>query len=68
MTALIVLGSLLALLAIACVWESRSGKPAWGSHLREDAPTPGDAARTGKKAVGSSVALGVLMGIDGGDG
>lgn len=69
MTVLLVLGSLLALLAVACVWESRSGKPAWGSHLRDgQAPTPADAARSGKKAVGASVALGVMMGIGGGDG
>lgn len=68
MTLLLVLGSLLTLLAATCLWESRSGKPAWGSHLRGgQPPTPADAARTGKKAVGASVAVGLFMGI-GGDG
>ena len=69
MKVLLVLSSLLALLALACVWESRSGKPAWGSHLRDgQPPTPADAARSGKKAVAASVALGVMMGLGGGDG
>lgn len=33
MTVLIVVGSLLAVLAVACWWEARRGKPAWGSHM-----------------------------------
>ena len=66
---LIVLGSLVALLAIACVWESRSGKPAWGSHLQDGhPPTTADAAKAGKRTVAASAALGLLMGLGGGDG
>ena len=33
MTVLIVIGSLLAVLAVACWWEARRGKPAWGAHM-----------------------------------
>ena len=69
MTVLLVVGALVALLAIACVWESRSGKPAWGAHLRDgQPPTTADAAKAGKRTVAASAALGLLMGLGGGDG
>ena len=69
MTTLLVLGGLLALLALACWWEARSGRPAWGSHLEANqAPTAGAAASAAKKGVASSLALGALHAADGGDG
>ena len=68
-TVLLVVGSLVVLLALACVWESRSGKPAWGSHLLDgQPPTTADAAKAGKRTVAASAALGLLIGLGGGDG
>lgn len=67
MTALLVLGGLLALLAFACWWESRSGRPAWGAHLdHREAPTTAHASRAGKTSVGATLATGALFGVDGG--
>ena len=67
---LTVIGVLLSLLVLACWWESRSGRPAWGTHLRDSgAPGPRSAARTGRKELGGVVlggAIGAEMG--GGDG
>ena len=69
MTALLVLGGLLALLALACWWEARSGRPSWGSHLPpHEAPGTGAAASGAKKGVAGSLALGALHAADGGDG
>ena len=69
MTTLLVLGGLLVLLALACRWESRSGRPAWGEHLRDgEAPTASGAASDAKKGVAASLALGALHSLDGGDG
>ena len=69
MTALLVVGSLLTLLALACWWEARTGRPAWGAHLpASEAPTAGGAASAAKKVVASSLALGVISAADGGDG
>jgi hypothetical protein len=45
MTVVIVIASLLAVLAVACWWEARSGKPAWGAHLGPGGPD--DARRDG---------------------
>lgn len=70
MLVLCVLVVLLALLALACWWESRSGRPAWGAHLRDGRPpSTHRAARTGRTELGAVVlggAVGAEMG--GGDG
>lgn len=69
MTALLVVGGLLTLLAVACWWEARSGRPAWGAHLPpHESPTAGGAAAAAKKGVASSLALGAIHAADGGDG
>ena len=67
MTVLLVLGGLLALLLLACWWESRSGRPAWGAHLDDRrAPTSADASRAGKRGIGTTLATGAFFGVDGG--
>ena len=70
MVVLTVLGSLVVLLVAACWWEARSGRPAWGSHLSADSrPTPGSAARTGRRELGATVVAGGIVGMEaGGDG
>ena len=68
MTVLMVLGTLLSLLAIACVWESRSGRRAWGEHLGSEAPTTAHAASAAKKGA-AAVAASAFIGMEaGGDG
>ncbi len=68
-----IVGGLVALLALACWWEARSGKPAWGAHLngsaarRSQASTTRGAATAAK--VGMAAALAEAVAIDaGGDG
>ena len=68
MTVLAVLGTLLVLLVVACVRESRSGRPAWGAHLRDDGSPTGAAARSARRDVGAVAATAVVLGLDGGDG
>ena len=68
MTVLLVLGGLLALLLVACWWESRSGRPAWGAHLGAEPPTNAGAAKAGKRSVGAALGAAAFFGIDGGDG
>lgn len=70
MTVLYVVGSLLALLAVACWWEARSGKPAWNVHRGGSASTTRDASNAGKKGVlGAGLGSGTAIGMDGnGDG
>ena len=67
MTVLLVIGGLLTLLAVACWWEARSGKPGWGQHLAGgQVPTPRSAATSAKAGVAGTVALGTFLGMDGG--
>lgn len=67
MTVLLVIGGLLAVLAVACWWEARSGKPAWGAHLDTNGPTSRDATRSGKRGIAKSAGAGVAFdGLDGG--
>ena len=68
MTVLLVLLGLVLLLTIACVLESRSGKPAWGQHLPsvEGGPTPDEASKAAKRVITSTAAVGFLIGM--GDG
>ena len=68
MTVLYVVGSLLALLAVACWWEARSGKPAWNVHpgASASAPTTRDASKAAKGGVAATLgAAGLVMGGDG---
>ena len=68
MTTLLVIGSLLALLALACWWEARSGKPAWGEHLGNDGRTTHDASKAAKNGVAATVGTAAVIAVDGGDG
>ena len=69
MVVLSVIGVLVALLVVACWWESRSGRPAWGAHLHQETASPRSAARTGRKELGAVVLGGVLGAeLGGGDG
>ena len=66
MTVLLVVAALLAVLAVACWREARSGRPMWGSHLeRGETLTTAAAAKSAKKGVATTVALGAFMGMDG---
>lgn len=70
MVVLLVVAGLLGLLAAACWGEARTGRPAWGSHLGADSrPTPGSAARTGRRELGATAVAGAVLGMEaGGDG
>lgn len=68
MTALLVIGGLLALLALACFREARSGKPAWCAHLGSETPSASQAAKDAKKGMATTVVLAAFLGVDGGDG
>ena len=70
---LFVVGSLLAVLAVACWWEARSGKPEWGAHLGPGGPATGPTTRDGSTAakaglaatLGTAAAMFVAGGGDG---
>ena len=66
MTVLLVLGGLLVLLVVACWCEARSGKPAWGEHLRTDGPTTRDASKAAKTSLAVTLATATFLGLDGG--
>jgi hypothetical protein len=65
---LLVLLGLGLLLAFACIRESRSGKPAWGTRRApvEHGPTPAEAAKAAKRVIASTAAVGLFIGM--GDG
>jgi len=55
-----------ALLAVACWWEARSGKPAWNVHRAASAPTTRDASTAAKSGLAATLgATGLVMGGDG---
>lgn len=66
MTTLLVIGGLLTLLALACWWEARSGKPAWGQHLGHDGPTTRDGSKAAKTGLAATVGTAAVIGFDGG--
>lgn len=69
MTVLAVVGGLVLLLVLACWWEARTGRAEWGRPRPEVAPpTPADAARTAKRHVAATVAVGAFLGLGAGDG
>lgn len=66
---LLVLLGLGLLLTLACIRESRSGKPAWGTRRApvERGPTPAEAAKAAKRVIVSTAAIGTFIGMsDGG--
>ena len=68
MTVLLVLGSLLLVLVVACFWEARTGRPEWGASTRRREDGAGGAAaaaRSAKVGIASTVTFAAL---DGGDG
>ena len=69
MTVLLVLLGLGLLLTLACIRESRSGRPAWGKRLppAEHGPTPAEAAKAAKRVIMTTAAVGMFIGMsDGG--
>ena len=68
MTVLFVVGGLLALLALWCWWEARSGKPAWGAQVGADGSTTHDASKAAKGSLAATLGTAAVMGADGGDG
>ena len=67
MTVLLVLGGLAVLLALACWWEARTGRPQWGQP-RPDALSPHEAALAAKRSIAATLVVGGMAGMDGGDG
>lgn len=68
MTVLFLVGGLLALLALWCWCEARSGKPACGAHLSPDGLTTHDASKSAKGSLAATLGTAAVMGVDGGDG
>lgn len=68
MVVLSVIGGLLLLLALACLWESRSGRPEWGRRATGEAITPQQAAKQAKAQIAAAATAAVLFDMGGGDG
>ena len=69
MTVLIVVAVLVLVLTVACILESRSGKPAWGQRRApvDTAPTASQAGSSAKRAIATTAAIGLFVGMgDGG--
>lgn len=62
---LLVLLGLVLLLVLACMRESRSGKPEWGTRVTPPAhgPTPAEAAKAAKRVIASTAAIGMFIGM-----
>ena len=70
MVVLSVIGGLLLLLVVACVWETRSGRPEWGRRAVAGPVTPAQAAKKAKGEIAAATAATVVAAtfIAGGDG
>lgn len=67
MVVLSVIGGLVLLLVVACLWESRSGRPEWGRRATGEPITPQQASKQAKGVIAAAVTAAVVFDM-GGDG